>query len=203
MKSNNGTKDRSGPQVFQHGRQLVQFLLFLLVSALVSINSFAAGKAVAETKWFMATGAMFLTNSSEQGGSGPSGSTLLTQTELNYRFNKTIGLGTFFQFDKQGASETDILLGPKLDLMFKVLYFEFGYAFLVNRGFTDRTIASQKGSALLFGAGVRVPLGAKTFLQFSYKYRIQNISEQDGVALSEPIKQTDGYPLFGIGVILK
>lgn len=156
--------------------------------------------------WHFATSLMALSNSTKQGGQGPSGSTLLTQTELHYHF-AWWGLGTFFQFDKQGSAETDTALGPKVELHTGPFYFEYGYAFLMQRAFTDRTVAKQNGSAHVFGIGVRFSLGAAggrgggggLFIQSVYKYRIQTIKEQDGALLSESISQTDGYPLFGIG----
>jgi hypothetical protein len=158
----------------------------------------------------LAVSGMALFNSSEQGGQGPSGSTILTQSDLIYS-GRWWSLGGFFGFDKQGSNETDTSLGPKLELHYLGFYVESGWAPYMHRAFTDRSIAQQTGSAWLFGAGVRVPLassrsassrgggGGGPFLQFSYKYRIQNLDQQDGVKLSDTITQRDGYPLFGIG----
>ncbi len=150
---------------------------------------------------------MAMTNSTKQGGQGPEGSTLLTQSEVNYHFDWT-GLGLFFQYDKQGSNETDTAFGPKIELHTGPFYLEGGYALSVKRAYTDRTIEAQTGSGWILGLGTRFMLGGGPgstgsgggiFLQFSYKYRIQSIREQDGVKLSEPITQKDGYPLFGIG----
>jgi hypothetical protein len=172
----------------------------LLVLAFWAADSHAGSRGM-----HFAAGGMALTNSSEQGGQGPSGSTLLTHSDLFYNWD-WYGFGAFFQFDKQGSAETDINLGPKVDLSAGPFYFETGYAVLAQRAYTDRSIARQTGGGWLFGVGVRVPLGQAggqqtggAFLQFSYKYRMLTIKKQDDVLLAEPIRQKDGYPIFGIG----
>jgi hypothetical protein len=157
----------------------------------------------------LALGAMALTNSSEQGGEGPSGSTILTQTDFFYNWG-SYGFGAFVQWDKQGANENDLSLGPKIELGAGPFYIEAGYAVMAQRSFTDRSIEKQTGKGWAFGIGVRVPLSGQggsaqaasgAFLQFSYKYRIQKIEKQDDAELADPITQKDGYPLFGIGYV--
>ncbi|MCC7442798.1 MAG: hypothetical protein IT285_14275 [Bdellovibrionales bacterium] len=143
-------------------------------------------------------------NSSEQGGEGPEGSTLLTQVDLVKQW-EWYGLGFFGQLDKQGEAETDIGFGPKVEIHRGAFYLEGGWIMSVSRAYTDRSIEEQTGYGWLLGFGARFPLGKGgkgkgMFLQFSYKYRIHHIKEQDGDALSEPIIQRDGYPLFGLGL---
>ncbi len=148
--------------------------------------------------------AMVLTSSTKQGGQGPEGSTILTHSELMYS-KSWWGFGIYFQYDKHGDSETDTGIGPKLELAYQPFYFELGYTFNVARSFTDRSIANQTGDGMLLGVGVRFALasgGGKTggmYFQASYKYRTQKLGKQDGVSLDEPIEQTDGYPVFGLG----
>jgi hypothetical protein len=168
--------------------------LGIIIAALVLARTVMAG----EPGTHFAASAMFMSNSSQQGGQGPSGSTLLTHSDLVY-LGPWWGLGTFFQFDKQGDSETDTALGPKIELLHSVFYLEGGWAPLMNRAYTDRTIAKQTGSAFIAGLGVRIHFPSRLFLQFSYKYRAQIVKKQDGVELSERIYQRDGYPLFGLG----
>lgn len=142
---------------------------------------------------------MALTNSTQQGGQGTAGSTLLTESTFNYHWGSW-GLGAFFQFDKQGDSESDIATGPRLEGTFNPFYVEFGYAAVMNRSYTDRAIKEQTGRAYFFGLGTRFQLGTGAwFIQSTYKYRTQTITEQDGEELDEPITQIDGYPLFGVG----
>lgn len=155
----------------------------------------------------LAVGMMAFMNSTSQGGQGTEGSTVLTQSELFYH-GPWWGIGTFFQYDKQGSNETDTAFGPKLELHAGPFYVEGGYAPLMQRAFTDRSIEKQTGNAWLLGVGTRFMLGTTggagkggIFLQFSYKYRIQNIIKQDNVPISEKIIQKDGYPLFGIGLL--
>ena len=158
----------------------------------------------------MSAMAMVLTSSTKQGGQGPEGSTILTHTDIQY--NKSWwAAGIYFQYDKHGDSQTDTGLGPKVELIYGPFYFEIGYTFMVDRAFVDRSIAKQSGNGLLFGPGIRFALGGgagggggggmggKWFFQASYKYRSQKLTKQDGVALSENIEQTDGYPVFGLG----
>jgi hypothetical protein len=151
---------------------------------------------------------MFLFNSATQGGQGPQGSTVLTQTDLIYHGNWW-GIGGFFLYDMQGSTQTDTAVGPKIELHAGVFYLEFGYAPMMTRAFTDRTIARQTGYAMMGGLGVRFHLGMGGssgsykgfFLQSIYKYRMQVIQKQDGVDLTQPIQQVDGYPLFGVGYV--
>ncbi len=158
----------------------------------------------------IAAGAMALTNSSTVNGSGPSGTTVLTQWDFMISHNWMAG-GLFFQYDKQGSNQTDTMFGPKVEVFWRVFFAEFGYGFIMNRAFTDRTIATQKGTGFYYGLGVHVPLGGGgggggeasrpkgLFLQFTYKFRTQNVSSQDGVLVPYTIRQWDGYPLFGLG----
>ena len=177
------------------------------IAGLAIVVAASAPEAKAgQNAWSLTSGLMFLTNSTQQGGQGPSGSTLLTHSSL-YRDFTWWGLGTFFGYDKQGTAETDTTLGPMAHMFFGPFYFELGYALMLNQGFTDRTVANRKGSALYYGAGVRVGLGSAGssggkgfFLDFSYKLRTQWVKEQDGVILSEKITQSDGFPIFGLGL---
>ena len=147
-----------------------------------------------------AAGVMALTNSSKQGGQSSAGSTILTEADVSDHFDWW-AVGLYTQLDKQGANETDLALGPRLELTYDPFYFEAGYAVLMHRSFVDRAIAEQTGSGYTLGLGARFPLdGGPTFLQFSYEYRIEQVTKQDGAKLDEPITQVDGYPLFGVGV---
>lgn len=162
-----------------------------------------------ETGLHLGVAGMFLINSTQQGGQGPQGSTVLTQTELVYH-GKWWGIGGFYLYDLQGSTQTDMAAGPKLELHAGPFYVEFGYAPFMQRAFTDRTIARQTGYALLGGLGVRFNLGQGGggsgtykgfFIQSTYKYRMQVIQKQDGADLSQPIQQVDGYPLIGAGYV--
>ncbi len=178
------------------------------IAAAIGLSMALASSASAgEQGLHLAMGVMALTNSTEQGGQGPKGSTILTQTELVYH-GPWWGLGGYFQYDMQGSNEKDTAVGPKGELHFGPFYFQGGYSLLMQKAFTDRSIAKQTGKGWVFGVGARFKLGASSgstasgpFLQFTYVYRIQNVEKQDGVVLSEPISQKDGYPLFGIGII--
>lgn len=155
-------------------------------------------------RYSLATGIMALTNSTKQGGQGTEGSTILTQTDLSYN-GSWWSAGAFFQFDKQGENETDTAAGPRIEAHLHPFYLDVGYALMMNRSFNDRAIAEQTGKSLTLGLGARFSAtgGASgtsgLFYQFSYKFRTQTVTEQDGEELDEPITQTDGYPLFGIG----
>jgi hypothetical protein len=105
------------------------------------------------------------------------------------------------QYDRQGDSETDLAVGPRLELTWDPFYFELGYAALMHRSFVDRSVAEQTGNGFLLGVGTRFALGTGgAFMQFSYKYRTQTVTKQDDAGLDEPITQVDGYPLFGVGL---
>jgi len=183
-------------------------LKLIAVIFVLSTNVFAGSRGL-----HLGVQGMLLSSSTEQGGSGPKGSTVLTQSELllNRRF---FGIGAFFQYDKQGTAQTDMAVGPKLELHFGPIYFEGGYSVMVSRAFTDRSIAKQSGTGYFVGAGVRFMMkkgggggggrgggGGKPgfYFQASFKYRLQEITKQDDATLSEPIKQMDVYPMIGIG----
>lgn len=152
------------------------------------------------------TGVMALSSSTQQGGQGPSGSTLLTHTEYLYNFNNW-GLGLFYLLDKQGSAETDTSYGPKLEIYFGSFYLDVGYIISANRAYTDRSIANETGSGMYYGLGTRFNLGAAKggpssggwYFFANYKMRTYTINKQDGVELSEKIVQKDNYPIFGLG----
>ena len=151
------------------------------------------------------TGIMTLSSSTQQGGQGPTGSTLLTHSEYLYNFTNW-GLGLFYLIDKQGSAETDTAYGPKLEVFFGAFYLDVGYAAVVNRAYTDRSIANETGTGMYYGFGTRFNLGtakgpgAKGWYFFAnYKSRTFTIDKQDGVTLSEKIIQRDNYPIFGLG----
>ena len=57
---------------------------------------------------------MYLSSSTEQGGAGADGSTLLTETELMYS-DTWFNYGALIQFDAQGSAQTDFELAYKLN----------------------------------------------------------------------------------------
>lgn len=146
---------------------------------------------------------MYLSSSTEQGGAGADGSTLLTETELMYS-DTWFNYGALLQFDAQGSAQTDVEIAYKVEYEMAPFYVEAAYSLYVKRTFTDRSIAEQTGTGYRFGGGVRVPLTMfpSMFMQFSLKSRTQIIDEQDGKPLDENITQSDLYPAFGIGMKL-
>jgi hypothetical protein len=171
--------------------------LILLPQAALSQSASTGGRHGLSS----ALGLMAMTNSTKQGGQGTSGSTILTQFDASWHWGY-FATGIYTQYDKQGNSQTDFALGPRLELTFEPFYLELCYAAMLERNFIDRAIETQTGSGYQIGIGTRFSLGESSspwFLQSSYRYRVQNVKKQDGVKLEEPITQTDGYPLFGIG----
>src|SRR5262245_5281671 len=75
----------------------------------------------------LAVSGMALTNDSSQGGAGPSGTSILTHGDFLYNWG-SFGIGGFFQYDRQGSSETDGAGGPKIELNPGPFYLEAGYA---------------------------------------------------------------------------
>lgn len=176
-------------------------LMILAIGGGVKVQ--AQSSPAAQKKQILSASVMALTSSTKQGGDGPSGSTVLSQSEYVYGW-PYLGLGFFFLYDLQGSAEKDSAYGPKLEAYLDPFYLELGYAYSVKRAYTDRTIAEQTGDGIFYGLGARFKLGAASpgsgfFFQASYKFRTYNIKKQDGVDLTEPIQQTDGYPLFGLG----
>jgi hypothetical protein len=178
-------------------RDLISFVTKVVAALAVMLP---AAAAQARNGFSFATGIMALTNSTSQGGQGSKGSTLLTQTDATYHGGYW-GAGLFFQYDKQGDSEVDTATGLRLEGTLDPFYLEYAYAFRMNRSFTDRAIAEQEGKGNTVGIGARFGIGTGlAFMQFSYKYRTQTVTTQDGEDLEQPITQIDGYPLFGIGI---
>lgn len=143
-----------------------------------------------------------LTSSTKQGGQGPGGSTLLTHFDMVYNWS-WYGIGLSYSLDLQGSAEKDHVLSPKIEFHMDEFYLESGFSVMVQRSFTDRSIASQTGNGWYVGLGVRFGLESPDtgwFFQASYKLRTLNISKQDGVALSEAITIVDGFPLVGLGL---
>ena len=163
----------------------------------------AIAQAPSESRLSISTSLMYLASSTEQGGSGAEGSTLLTETEVIYR-DLWFNYGALLQYDSQGDSQKNTEIGYKLEYEIAPFYFEAAHAFYISRSYTDRSIASQTGNGYRFGMGVRVPLSAypSIYMQFSFKHRVQVIEEQDDKPLEEEIVQKDSYPMMGIGFML-
>ncbi|WP_413288455.1 hypothetical protein [Bdellovibrio sp. HCB337] len=186
---------------------MVLFRILLTVSIfVVSSTVFAAGAAKATgSKQLLSASVMALSSSTKQGGEGPSGSTVLSHSEYVYAW-PNFGVGMFFQYDMQGTTEKDSTYGPKVETYLDPFYLELGYAISAKRAYTDRTIADQTGDGIYYGLGARFSLGAGKgpsggwFFQASYKFRTLTIKKQDNIAIDEPIQQTDGYPLIGLGL---
>lgn len=181
-----------------------------MTAVLFACGTLIASNAQARTGVFQFSGGvMALTNSSTVSGQGPSGTSVLSQWELAIS-HKWLSGGLFFQYDRQGSNQTDTMFGPKLEAVWKAFFAEFGFGFIMNRAFTDRSIATQTGNGLYYGFGVQFPLsggggsggGGRSkglFFRASYKFRTQNVLQQDNVELPYTVRQWDGYPLFGLG----
>jgi hypothetical protein len=177
-------------------------LLALLFSG---TSSFASSRGL-----HLAITAMALGSSTRQGGQGPSGSSLMTHSDLVFNF-PLIGIGMFLEYDAHGTSQTDLGYGPKAELHLGPFYVEAGYTYGVKRSYTDRSIAADTGTGWIAGIGVRIgaPTAKKSgsrgrkgwFFQAAYRYRNQTITKQDGVDLGERINQYDGYPTIGFGYL--
>lgn len=185
----------------------MKLFLIILFSYAIFFSQLAIAQSAAPAvkKQVLSFTAMALTSSTKQGGQGPSGSTILSQTEYVYGW-PWYGVGIFFMYDQQGTNEKDSGYGPKLEFYLNPFYFETGYIMVAKRAYTDRTIAEQTGNGSYYGIGVRFNLSATGaanapgwIFQASYKLRTLKITKQDDIDLSEPIEQQDGYPLIGIG----
>lgn len=175
--------------------------LFFTALIFTSSLSFAGSPG-----YHFGAGAMALSSSTQQGGAGPSGSTLLMQYEF-FKNWTWFGAGLFVLSDKQGSAEQDLAYGPKIELHWDVFYLDFGYAISAKRTYTDRSIAEETGNGMYYGIGTRFSLGAAGgggatggwYFFANYKFREYTITKQDGVDLSEKIIQKDSYPIFGLG----
>lgn len=150
----------------------------------------------------IAVSTLALSSSTQQGGTGPQGSTILTQTDMVYTPD-WYGIGMFMLYDFQGSSQKDLSFGPKLEIALGSFFLEGGFAFVVRRDFTDRSIAFQSGNGWFAGIGIRFGLEAPDsgwFFQASYKIRVQNLTQQDSTTLTDSIRIQDGYPLVGLGL---
>lgn len=182
------------------------WILTLLPATAIAQRGGGGGGSPGAKKQMISASLMALTSSTKQGGQGPSGSTVLSQSEYVYGW-PSFGLGFFFMYDMQGSTEKDSAYGPKLEYyFFDTFFLELGYAMAVKRAYTDRTVADQTGTGMHYGFGTRFKLGqgggqggVGWFFQASYKLRTQTLKQQDGIDLTEPITQTDGYPLIGLG----
>jgi hypothetical protein len=177
----------------------------LLMALLVCGTTFAGSRGL-----HLSVTAMALSSSTHQGGEGPSGSSLLTHSDLIFNF-PLVGIGFFLQFDKHGASQSDLGYGPKAEIHLGPFYTELAYTPVVKRTYTDRSIAGDSGTGWMVGLGVRFGAtgGKKSgkggrkgwFFQAVYRYRNQHITKQDGATLGEAINQYDTYPTIGFGYL--
>ncbi len=175
--------------------------LFFFITVMFCLISHGQTKAKA-TK-IVSVGLMVLNSSTTQGGAGPSGSSILTRSEFVWAYNR-IGFGALFDYDLHGTNEKDSAYGIKIEAYLSKFYLEVGYLISAKRAFTDRAIAAETGDGLVYGFGARFPLSGNAdsgpFFHASYKFKTQTLKKQDGVQISEPITQSDGYPVFGFGM---
>ncbi|MEK6627805.1 MAG: hypothetical protein AABY53_04215 [Bdellovibrionota bacterium] len=173
-------------------------LIFILVFSTNAIAQTGGTKA----RKIISVGFMALNSSTTQGGVGPTGSSVLTRSEFVWAYNK-FGFGAIFDYDLHGSNEKDSAHGIKVEAYLSNFYLELGYLLSAKRAYTDRAIAEETGTGLVYGLGARFSLkGASSggpFFHASYKLKTQTLKKQDGIDLSEPIKQQDGYPVFGFG----
>lgn len=174
--------------------------IFFILAFTVGFSAYA--QKTGATK-ILSVGLMILNSSTTQGGAGPSGSSVLTRSEFVWAYNR-VGFGPIFDYDLHGSNEKDSAYGIKLEAYLAKFYFELGYLISAKRAYTDRAVASETGDGMVYGVGARFPLsgnsGRGAFFHASYKFKTQTLKKQDGVDISEPITQTDGYPVFGFGM---
>lgn len=171
------------------------FIFIFILSSFVTATAFAQAKRVYRTSLSLIP----LATSTKQAGNGPEGSTIMTQFEFGVH-KPFWGYGIIYQYDQHGDFQKDIGLGLKLEANYKAMYVDVGYLVNVQRVYSDRTYEKETGDGYYFGLGARVELGKRYFFNLTYKYRVHNIKKQDETSLSDPIIQTDSYPLLGIGV---
>ena len=178
--------------------KLLTFISILLLST-NALSQSKGGKA----KKSISVGIMALNSSTTQGGAGPSGSSILTRSEMLWSYDH-FGYGVIFDYDLHGSNEKDSAYGIKLEATVSNFFFELGYLMSAKRAYTDRSIAEETGTGFVFGLGARFSLSrggnSGPFFHASYKMKNQTLTKQDGVDLSESITQQDGYPVFGFGV---
>ena len=175
---------------------------FILISILVFSTNLMAQSSGTKARKIVSVGFMALNSSTTQGGAGPTGSSILTRSEFVWAYNK-FGFGAIFDYDLHGSNEKDSAYGIKVEGYISNFYLEIGYLLSAKRAYTDRAIAEETGTGMVFGLGARFPLksagGSGPFFHASYKMKTQTLKKQDGVDISEPIQQQDGYPVFGFG----
>lgn len=171
------------------------YFFILILSLFISGTAFAQAKRVYRTSLSLIP----LTTSTKQAGNGPEGSTIMTQFEFAVH-QPFWGYGLIYQYDQHGDFQKDTGFGLKLEATYKAVYVDVGYLLDVQRVYDDRTYEKETGDGYYFGLGARVELGKNYFFNLTYKYRVHNIKKQDDTSLSDPIVQTDSYPLLGLGV---
>jgi hypothetical protein len=177
-------------------------ILILFFVSFISVATLAKSSG-AKTAKIMSVGIMALNSSTSQGGAGPQGSSILTRSEFIWAYPR-FGYGVLFDYDLHGSNEKDSAYGIKVETYLSNFYLELGYLISAKRAYTDRAIAEETGTGLVLGLGARFSFsksgsGNGPFFHASYKIKTQNLNKQDGVSLTEPIKQEDGYPVFGFG----
>ncbi|MBC7753971.1 MAG: hypothetical protein H7Z71_07020 [Moraxellaceae bacterium] len=178
-----------------------QVLYFLLITLGV-LSASAQKSSSSGSKKILSTGIMLLSSSTTQGGVGPSGSSMLSRSEFIWAYQH-FGYGAMFDYDLHGSNEKDSAYGIKFEAYLSKFYLELGYLIAAKRAYTDRAIAEETGTGFVYGVGARFPFsnnsGKGFFFHASYKFKTQTFTKQDGIEISEPIKQSDGYPVLGFG----
>lgn len=175
--------------------QIAKYIFIFIIAVFFSATGFARTPKMYRTSLSIIP----LATSTKQAGNGPDGSTVLTQFEFGVHHSYW-SYGLIYQYDQHGDFQKDLGLGVKLEANYKAVYFDVAYLADVQRVYQDRTYEKETGDGYYFGLGARIDLGKKYFFNITYKHRVHTLKKQDATTLSDPIIQSDSYPLLGLGV---
>lgn len=152
---------------------------------------------------FLAGGSFFFfSNDSKQGGrSLPSGSDFYSQFNVQYNLiDYFCGAGLVYAMDKIGETQSNSMIGAKLEAVWKGYYLELGYG-QAEQEFTGRAVKKRSGTQLFYGGGMRFQVLLNiVYFDGGLKVKTTNFDKQDGAAMANKIEERLTMPYIGVGI---
>ncbi len=168
----------------------------------VSVDTKGSGGV--SSGFLLSTHMFFYTDNSSLGNDKLNdGSSSYTRFDAQYNMSDYFsGFGFFYQQDKFGKGQTDTGMGLIVELVAGSFFVKFMPG-SIQQQFVDRSFAKRAGSYLAYEAGIRGNFyDGLLFYEVALHRRTENITQEDGRAMSDKFTKTETMPMLGGGVTL-
>jgi hypothetical protein len=148
-------------------------------------------------------GTFYSDTSSLGGDTLDNGSSLFTRFDAQYNLNDYFcGFGLFYETDKFGAEENDIVEGIQIEATLGSLFLKIMPG-TITQGFSNRSFSKRTGSFQAFELGLRANLLEGVFFyEVALQHRSETITSEDSRTMSDKFSKTSTFPLLGVGITI-